>query len=341
MITTTTSTIPNTEITEIISVLHNRVVLGTNLFSDISAGFSDIFGGKNTAYEKRLADITNDVIEGLKKKASKIKADALIDLKVDVDEISGGNKSMFMVTAIATAVRLGKHVYNGDGKSIEEIELEIIKSKILKSIDDNTFNPASNWTVSYLISQELPEAFEAYLLWITTSRVLPDNWEEAYTAYISNLNSKDLFDKTISYFSKENRTENENASLKVIFQHVVIDYFKIIEILNSDKGIETKRLCLNLLYHYNKSYTKSDFELVERSLTKVRDVFPKTSTEEIGTGLLSKGELYWRCICGNKNYATANKYCSRCNLDEFGNKAQTRNVADVIVRLEELLISYK
>ena len=56
MITTTTSTIPNAEITEIISVVHNRIVLGTNLFSDIGAGFSDIFGGKNTAYEKRLAE---------------------------------------------------------------------------------------------------------------------------------------------------------------------------------------------------------------------------------------------------------------------------------------------
>jgi uncharacterized protein YbjQ (UPF0145 family) len=87
MITTTTSSIPNAEITEIISVVHNRIVLGTNLFSDISAGFSDIFGGNNSAYEKRLAEITNQVIEGLKEKAKKIKADALIDLKIDVDEI--------------------------------------------------------------------------------------------------------------------------------------------------------------------------------------------------------------------------------------------------------------
>lgn len=34
MITTSTSTIHNTEITEILSVVHNRVVLGTNLLSD-------------------------------------------------------------------------------------------------------------------------------------------------------------------------------------------------------------------------------------------------------------------------------------------------------------------
>lgn len=35
MITTTTSKIPNAETTEIISVVHNRVVLGTKFFSII------------------------------------------------------------------------------------------------------------------------------------------------------------------------------------------------------------------------------------------------------------------------------------------------------------------
>jgi uncharacterized protein YbjQ (UPF0145 family) len=125
MIITTTNNIPNIEIVEILSVVHNRVVLGTNLFSDISAGFSDFFGGNNSAYEKRLAEITNQVIEGLKEKAKKIKADALIDLKIDVDEISGGSKSMFMVTAIATAVKLNKQIAQNDSISIDTINNNI------------------------------------------------------------------------------------------------------------------------------------------------------------------------------------------------------------------------
>jgi uncharacterized protein YbjQ (UPF0145 family) len=44
MIVTTTSFIPNTEISEIVDVIHSRVVVGTNVFSDISASVTDFFG---------------------------------------------------------------------------------------------------------------------------------------------------------------------------------------------------------------------------------------------------------------------------------------------------------
>ncbi len=341
MLTTTTSFIPNAEIAEIISVVHNRIVLGTNLFSDISAGFNDIFGGKNTAYEKRLAEITNQAIEGLKVKAKKVKADAIIDLKIDVDEISGGSKSMFMVTAIATAVRLSKSVSENEDINIDILNQGITKHKILKSIEDGTFNPHTNWVGIFLQSFELSEAFEAYLHWISISSSKPDDWELSYSAYISNINSTELFDKTIKYFSKETRTDNEQTSLRIIFQHLVIDYNKVLDILSGDGDIEKKRLCLNILYHYNRGYSKNDFDLVSKILVKVKEVFPNKSTEEIGTGLLSKGEVYWRCSCGTKNTTGSAKYCSRCALDEYGNKAQTRHLGEVIIKLEELLIANK
>lgn len=341
MITTTTSTIPNAEITEILSIVHNRVVLGTNLFSDISAGFSDIFGGKNTAYEKRLAEITNQVIEGLKDKAQKIKADAVIDLKIDVDEISGGNKSMFMVTAVATAVKLNKQISTNESISIEAINQEITKHKILKSIEKESFNPSIDWVQPFLSNYELPEAFDAYLHWISISSSKPDNWEQAYSAYIGNLTPTGLFDKTITHFSKDFRTDNENEALRAIFQHLVIDYKKIFDILSGDEDIDKKRLCLNMLYHYNKSYTNADFDLVSKILVKIKEVFPNKATEEIGTGIMSKGDVYWRCSCGTKNTTGSAKYCSRCSLDEYGNKAQTRHLRDVITKLEELLLANK
>jgi uncharacterized protein YbjQ (UPF0145 family) len=340
MITTTTSTIPNAEITEIISVVHNRIVLGTNLFSDISAGFSDIFGGNNSAYEKRLAEITYQVIQGLKDGARKIKADALIDLKIDVDEISGGSKSMFMVTAIATAVKLSKSITNDDSISIDEINNEITKHRILKSIEKEAFNPNTNWVETYLANYELPEVFEAYLQKISKA-LIGENWEQSFSAYVSNLKPTELFDKTINYFSKDNRTDNENTALRTIFQHLVIDYKKILDILSGDDDIEKKRLCLNILYHYNKSYTNPDFDLVSKILVKIKEVFPNKTTEEIGTGLLSKGEVYWRCSCGTKNTTGTSKYCSRCTLDEYGNKGHTRHLSDVITRLEELLLVKK
>jgi uncharacterized protein YbjQ (UPF0145 family) len=334
MIITTTSTIPNAEIIEIISVVHNRVVLGTNLFSDISAGFSDIFGGKNTAYEKRLAEITNQVIEGLKENAKKQKADALIDLKIDVDEISGGSKSMFMVTAIATSVKLNKQIFTNESISIEFVNQQITKHKILKSIEDGSFSP-TDFVENYLINFELPQAFEPYIRWINRTTL---SWQDSFALYIGNLNDKNLFDMTVTLFSKDNRTEIEQVILKTIFKHLVVDYKKVYEILDGDDDMDKKRLCLNLLYHYNKNYTKNDFELITKILVKLKEVFPKKSTEEIGTGLMSKGDVYWRCFCGTKNTSGTARYCSKCSLDEYGNKAQTRHLSEVITRLEDLLI---
>ena len=337
MITTTTSTVPNAEITEIISVVHNRIVLGTNLFSDIGAGFSDIFGGKNTAYEKRLAEITSQVIEGLKEKAKKQRADALIDLKIDVDEISGNGKSMFMVSAIATAVKLNKQIDINASISLDEVSEKITKHKILKSIEIGSFNPHENWVEPFILNNELPEAFDTYLRWISISSKQVENWNDLYSVYISNLNKDSLFDKTISAFSKENRNEYEGTALSTIFKYIVVDYSKILQIFTGD-DIEKKRLCLNILFYYNQSYSEADFELVEKVLSKVIEVFPKTSTEEIGTGLLSKGSKYWRCQCGAKNESQYYSYCEKCSKDQYGNPNQTRKVNEVITKLEELLL---
>lgn len=335
MLTTTTSSIPNAEVTEIISVVHNRIVLGTNLFSDISAGFSDIFGGKNTAYEKRLAEITNEVIEGLKDKAKKLKADALIDLKIDVDEISGGSKSMFMVTVIATAVKLSKQTNQIDNISIDTINVNITKNRIIQKINEGNFNPSLDWVEQYLINYPLLEAFEPYLNYVYLKD--PSNWQNIFSAYITNLNKDDLFDKTINNFSKENRTANENIALSIIFNKCIVDYSKILQILINNDDREKQRLCLNFLYHYNKTYTNADFDLVKIIIEKIKGVFPILSTEEIGTSIMNKGKIYWICECGNKNEAADNTNCYRCCKDEYGNFGQTRKASEVILKLEELL----
>lgn len=340
MIVTTTSSIPNSEIIEILSVIHNRVVLGTNLFSDISASFSDIFGGQNTAYEKRLAEITNQVIDGLKEKAKKVKADALIDLKIDLDEISGGGKSMFMVTAIATAVKLNKQFATNESISLEMINEKVTKHKILKSIEEGSFNPHTSLIESFILNYDFPEAFDAYMKWITSSSLKPENWKDLFSTYVSKLKPEDLFDKTIMYFSKENRSDNENNALLAIFKHFVIDYSKALQILSENDDIEKKRLCLNILYHYNKSYTNSDFDLIEKILAKIIELFPKTSTEEKGRDtILGKGSIYWRCQCGAKNDDAYNYNCEKCHKDKYGNPAQTRRVNEVITKLEELLLA--
>jgi uncharacterized protein YbjQ (UPF0145 family) len=346
MIVTTTSTIPNEEIKSIISVVHNRVVLGTNLFSDISATFSDIFGGNNSAYEKRLAEITDDVIDGLTKKALKLRADALIDLKIDVDEINGKSKSMFMVTAIAVLLKNGNSKKIGTMTSevirFEDINTAILKNRIIKLVEKDEFKPNIDWVSNFIINNRVIEVFESYIAYVKIkSDVVFQNWEEHFYEYLSHLENDELFEHTLKYFSKDDRSKIDSQVLKIILERLDVNYERVLNILNKDGNLEEKRLCLNMLYHTNDNYKKVDFDNIKQILDKIKVIFPNLSSLEIGSGMFTKGSKYWKCQCGSKNDVLENQFCTKCHLDQFGNKNYVRNVYEVIEKLEEIINAVK
>ena len=82
-----------------------NVVIGTNVFSDLFASFTDFFGGRSGTYRDGLERIYNEAIKELKEKAIYLGANAIIGLSIDFDEIFGKDKSMFMVAATGTAVK--------------------------------------------------------------------------------------------------------------------------------------------------------------------------------------------------------------------------------------------
>ena len=51
-IVSTTENIENGIIKQYIDVICSNIVVGTNIFSDITASFSDFFGGKSNSYKK-------------------------------------------------------------------------------------------------------------------------------------------------------------------------------------------------------------------------------------------------------------------------------------------------
>lgn len=349
MIVTTTSQIPNEEIKSIISVVHNRVVLGTNLFSDISASFSDFFGGNNSAYEKRLAEITDDVIEGLTKKAYKLRADALIDLKIDVDEVNGKNKSMFMVTAIATAVLLendnskNNEINNFDTISYEDLNNSILKYRILKLAENDEFNPNNSWVLEYITNNEIIGVFENYINHINgvskkiDSPVPSANWRINFIDYLSNLQNNELFDATFDYFSKDKLSNREIEVLEIIFEKLEINYDKVYNYLSDKDKKYEKGLCLNILNKNKNIYTKKDLNLIGLILEKLKYLYPKNSEIEVTSGLFSKGEKNRKCICGSKVAIDINRYCQNCYLDEYGNRSYIVYVDEVVAKLDEIV----
>jgi uncharacterized protein YbjQ (UPF0145 family) len=65
-----------------------------NIFRDIFAAVTDIFGGRSSATQRVLRDARKTCLAELKKEADELGANAVIAVKLDYSEFSGGGKSM-------------------------------------------------------------------------------------------------------------------------------------------------------------------------------------------------------------------------------------------------------
>ncbi len=104
-IISTTSSIDNAVITEYLGLVTSNIVVGTNFFSDFAASIKDIIGGQGSSYQRNLDEMNQKAISAIEQKALDLGANAIVGVKLDVSEISGNGKSMFMVTAVGTAVK--------------------------------------------------------------------------------------------------------------------------------------------------------------------------------------------------------------------------------------------
>lgn len=103
MLVVTTNTIDGGRITRYIDAVCASTVVGTNVFSDFAASFTDFFGGRSGTYKRKLEAIHEEARKELEGKASRMGANAIVGYRVDFDEISGKDKSMLMVSVSGTA----------------------------------------------------------------------------------------------------------------------------------------------------------------------------------------------------------------------------------------------
>ena len=106
MIITTTDGIEGRSVTEFLGIVTGEAVMGTNLFRDIFAGITDLVGGRSGAYEDELRKAKDAAIGQMGEDARALGADAIVGVDLDYEHLGGGNRSMLMVTANGTAVRL-------------------------------------------------------------------------------------------------------------------------------------------------------------------------------------------------------------------------------------------
>ena len=100
MIITTTSNIDGMMIREYKGIVFGEVVEGIDLFRDIAAGFTNLFGGRSNSYENAMVESRQSAIQDMINKAERLGANAIVGVRVDYEVIN----NMLMITASGTAV---------------------------------------------------------------------------------------------------------------------------------------------------------------------------------------------------------------------------------------------
>lgn len=106
LLATTTPMVPGFTITQVLDVVSAECVYGMNIFKDLLAGVTDVVGGRSGSTQRVLRDARKRVMDELRAEAFALEADALVGVRLDFNEFSGGGKAMLFVVATGTAVKV-------------------------------------------------------------------------------------------------------------------------------------------------------------------------------------------------------------------------------------------
>jgi uncharacterized protein YbjQ (UPF0145 family) len=103
MIVTTTETIPNKQITQVLGIARGSTVRARHIGRDIFAGLKNIVGGEIEEYTKLQAYSREQAIQRMIQDAEKLGADAVVNVRLTTSLIMQGASE---ILAYGTAVKL-------------------------------------------------------------------------------------------------------------------------------------------------------------------------------------------------------------------------------------------
>ena len=333
----TTDTIEGMPIQKCIGVICANTVVGTNIFSDIAASFSDFFGGRSGSYKKKLDRLYEDVIKELKRKAKDLGANGIVGLKIDFDEISGKDKSMFMVSASGTACVLekSKESKGTDSDHLvisqDAIYKEIYRRDVVKNVNDGK-EIKIQWMEFLLDNPQidiLDNLLDRYTTYINSSEAYEDNIKFV-ESFIPLLDKDIVIDKVYKKYDSD----------KIGMKYLISNCFlfspnKILDMCNTNL-----HGALDLLLCYSSSYTDKDLNIMHKIYEKLTNL-PDTGKIELAKGgLLGKEKERFICQNGHKS-SSDSEYCNSCNINIKGLNRDEVNSIEVfkerINALESLL----
>jgi len=343
ILVTTTATIEGWEIKRYIKPISAHLVVGTNLFSDLFADFSDVFGGRSETYQKKIAALYKDAIAEIQEVAYSVGANCVVGLSVDLDEISGKGKSMFMLTAVGTAVIAKKIIENNNEKT--EHEEKAVSSEMIRNIATkiNLIEQAEagqlelNATnMGFITENKISELFSYIFDQYSTMMYDPEKRKSVQNNiinYVANLETEHKETLVYERLIKEKDVKTLELLAHIIKQLQLLNLGLIKNYLETEDFSQNKRAIIPLLSH-KPFYTKEDlilFEEIKQLISlRFKEKAERTTKKQMFS---SKEKEVWKCECGNKN--EENEYCFNCQKDIYGFKkdeVSNRVVLEVLNR---------
>jgi uncharacterized protein YbjQ (UPF0145 family) len=345
ILVTTTSILEGWEIQQYLKPVSSHLVIGTNLFSDFFASLTDVFGGRSETYQRQISILYNDATEQLKEKAFELGANCIIGLSVDMDEISGKGKSMFMINATGTAVIAKKlthsqNVPNSNGR-IENVSYETLntlrkrKTFLEKAKTDQLQLNDDTW--SFIIENKMDEAFP-YILskWREAAQYSAESelkFRPKLVQYIASLPEAKRYELIYNTLVTEKNETILNGLTYIIKELQLVDYNMIRSYLTCGDFEHQKRILMALLY--DKSfYCKEDLKMMEELIQLVNTTFQEKGQRSFKkTVFSSKEKEVWTCECGKQN--EIDYRCSGCDKDIYGFKITETTHKQAIASLKQ------
>lgn len=349
VLVTTTNNLEGLKIKQYLKPISAHVVAGTNFFSDFFASFNDVFGGRSGTYQRQLSSIYIEAIDILKQTATEIGANAVIGLKVDLDEISGKGKSMFMITATGTAVIIENSDNVPKQQTIEKLSvLSIEKMEELRKRKEIVLLAKEKKLLSYdgngnsITREEINRIWEfitLYSVYEVANEILDISlYPAAYPQLLSYLFSLDS-EFTSNLLFNNIMSEMEGNRIKFLYDLMrdlrIFDADRIVSYLHSINETYKNR-ALQLVVIDKNTYQKEDIAVFEQIIQVIKSSFSEVVNYSTKKGLLSKEKEVWICQCGSKNDMELEN-CTNvdCKKDKFGFFASEINPPKAIKKLEE------
>lgn len=329
----TTSSVDGLKIKRYLKPVSAHIVAGTNLFSDFLGGLTDVFGGRSQSYQKQLISLYNEAIERVKYAAYEVGANCIVGLSIDMDEISGKGKSMFMLTAVGTAVILEKEVSEKVilPKSDEKLEnvgvdrINVLRSKKAIVEKANSGGLTLNDDIwNFITTNQVDEVFlfllKKFSEAIANEQMNPGTSEKFYKLFVGYIDALPD-DKKLDLLYHGINEQNDLMALKlseVIKELNLFDFNRSMELLKSD-NFQIQKRGVRVVTYDKTFYSKQDKQDLQTIKDFLQTTFVERGTRTMKKQLLSSKEKeVWTCECGKTNDIGA--YCTGCGQDIFGFK---------------------